>query len=91
MFAAASLATIVVGRFVAGIGVGFVTAVIVLYMVSRHKAGLPRRLLPLKLTESCCSQSEICPKRVRGALLSCYRMFHSIAVSMPLSRARSCG
>lgn len=72
MFAASALATIVVGRFVAGIGVGFVTAVIVLYMVSRHQADAPSALAP-KLTEFPCSQSEICPKRVRGALLSCYR------------------
>lgn len=32
MFAASALATIVVGRLVAGFGVGFVSAIIILYM-----------------------------------------------------------
>ncbi|GAA5991939.1 hypothetical protein JCM10908_002278 [Rhodotorula pacifica] len=58
MFAASSLATIVVGRFVAGVGVGFVTAVVVLYM------------------------SEICPKKVRGALLSCYQFCTTIGLML---------
>jgi hypothetical protein len=33
MFAASALATIVVGRLIAGFGVGFVSAIIILYMV----------------------------------------------------------
>lgn len=31
MFAASALATIVIGRLVAGVGVGFVSAIIILY------------------------------------------------------------
>ncbi|POY73778.1 hypothetical protein BMF94_3318 [Rhodotorula taiwanensis] len=58
MFAASSLATIVVGRFLAGIGVGFVTAVIVLFM------------------------SEIAPRKVRGALLSCYQFCTTIGLML---------
>ena len=46
MFAAEGLAAIVVGRIVAGLGVGFVSAIIILYM------------------------SEICPRKIRGALVS---------------------
>ncbi|KAJ8293283.1 Glutaryl-CoA dehydrogenase, mitochondrial [Rhodotorula toruloides] len=49
MFAASALATIVVGRLIAGFGVGFVSAIIILYM------------------------SEICPRKVRGALVSGYQ------------------
>lgn len=59
--ASAGLALIVVGRLIAGVGVGFVSAIIILYM------------------------SEICPRKVRGALVSGYQfcqythffMFHS--------------
>lgn len=47
--ASAGLGLIVAGRLIAGIGVGFVSAIIILYM------------------------SEICPRKVRGALVSGYQ------------------
>ena len=47
--ASSGLALIVVGRLIAGIGVGFVSAIIIVYM------------------------SEICPRKVRGALVSGYQ------------------
>lgn len=47
--AASELALLVVGRLVAGFGVGFVSAINILYM------------------------SEIAPKGVRGAIISCYQ------------------
>ena len=47
--ASAGLVLIVLGRLVAGVGVGFVSAIIILYM------------------------SEICPRKVRGALVSGYQ------------------
>ncbi|GAA6053018.1 hypothetical protein JCM3770_002385 [Rhodotorula araucariae] len=50
MFAATGLATIVMGRLVAGFGVGFVSAIIILYM------------------------SEICPRKIRGTLVSGYQV-----------------
>lgn len=50
MFAASALATIVVGRLLAGFGVGFVSAIIILYM------------------------SEICPRKIRGAIVSGYQV-----------------
>jgi sugar porter (SP) family MFS transporter len=56
MFAASGLATIVVGRIVAGVGVGFVSAIIILYM------------------------SEICPRKVRGALVSGYQFCITIGI-----------
>ncbi|BGP18201.1 hypothetical protein JCM10213_007829 [Rhodosporidiobolus nylandii] len=56
MFAATALATIVIGRLVAGVGVGFVSATIILYM------------------------SEICPKKVRGALVSGYQFAITIGI-----------
>ena len=43
MFAASALATIVVGRLIAGFGVGFVSAIIILYMVR----SVPRASFPL--------------------------------------------
>jgi len=58
MFAASGLATIVVGRLIAGVGVGFVSAIIILYM------------------------SEICPKRVRGALVSGYQFCITIGIML---------
>lgn len=98
MFAASALATIVVGRLIAGFGVGFVSAIIILYMVR----SVPGALFPLVSADffppppespfSVSSfpvpvrhdssprlrphtQSEICPKKVRGALVSGYREF----------------
>ncbi|GAA6037394.1 hypothetical protein JCM8097_008548 [Rhodosporidiobolus ruineniae] len=61
MFAASALATIVVGRIIAGVGVGFVSAIIILYM------------------------SEICPRKVRGALVSGYQF--AITICSPPSSA----
>ena len=58
MFAASALATIVVGRLVAGFGVGFVSAIIILYM------------------------SEICPRKVRGALVSGYQFCITIGIML---------
>jgi len=58
MFAASALATIVVGRLVAGFGVGFVSAIIILYM------------------------SEICPRKVRGALVSVYQFCITIGIML---------
>ena len=56
MFAAEGLAAIVVGRIVAGLGVGFVSAIIILYM------------------------SEICPRKIRGALVSGYQFCITIGI-----------
>lgn len=50
------LALICTGRAVAGIGVGFVSAIIILYM------------------------SEICPRKVRGALVSGYQFCITIGL-----------
>jgi len=50
------LATIVVGRVIAGIGVGFESAIVILYM------------------------SEICPKKVRGALVAGYQFCITIGI-----------
>lgn len=50
------LGLIVAGRLVAGFGVGFVSATIILYM------------------------SEICPRKVRGALVSCYQFCITIGL-----------
>ncbi|GAA5937010.1 hypothetical protein JCM3775_001925 [Rhodotorula graminis] len=58
MFAASALATIVVGRLVAGFGVGFVSAIIILYM------------------------SEICPRKVRGMLVSGYQFAITIGIML---------
>merc|ERR1712000_272925 len=58
MFAASALATIVVGRLVAGFGVGFVSAIIILYM------------------------SEICPRKVRGMLVSGYQFCITIGIML---------
>merc|ERR1712093_242043 len=58
MFAASALATIVVGRLVAGFGVGFVSAIIILYM------------------------SEICPRKVRGMLVSGYQFAIPIGIML---------
>lgn len=69
MFAAQGLAVIVVGRLVAGFGVGFVSAIIILYMVSSGPK--PRHC---KTTfDTFLLQSEICPRKVRGAIVSCYQ------------------
>ncbi|BGP40097.1 hypothetical protein JCM10449v2_004055 [Rhodotorula kratochvilovae] len=58
MFAASALATIVIGRLVAGFGVGFVSAIIILYM------------------------SEICPRKIRGALVSGYQFAITIGLML---------
>ena len=95
MFAASALATIVVGRLIAGFGVGFVSAIIILYMVRSAPRALSPCLLvgadffpsaivlspfsyssaPRLVSSSAApyTQSEICPKKVRGALVSGYR------------------
>merc|ERR1712111_322907 len=52
------LGLIVAGRLVAGVGVGFVSAIIILYM------------------------SEICPKKVRGALVSGYQFCITIGIML---------
>jgi MFS family permease len=44
------------GRFIAGLGVGFESAVVILYM------------------------SEICPRKVRGALIACYQFCITIGI-----------
>jgi len=51
-----SLATIVVGRVIAGLGVGFESAIVILYM------------------------SEICPRKVRGALVAGYQFCITIGI-----------
>lgn len=51
-----ALATIVAGRIIAGIGVGFESAIVILYM------------------------SEICPKKVRGALVAGYQFCITIGI-----------
>jgi sugar porter (SP) family MFS transporter len=51
-----ALAVIVVGRLIAGVGVGFESAIVILYM------------------------SEICPKAVRGALVSGYQFCITIGI-----------
>lgn len=58
MFASAGLAAIVTGRIVAGVGVGFVSAIIILYM------------------------SEICPRKVRGALVAGYQFCITIGIML---------
>ncbi|TNY17745.1 putative glucose transporter rco-3 [Rhodotorula diobovata] len=58
MFAASALATIVVGRLLAGFGVGFVSAIIILYM------------------------SEICPRKIRGAIVSGYQFCITIGLML---------
>ncbi|KAJ9098226.1 hypothetical protein QFC21_004555 [Naganishia friedmannii] len=58
MFATKGLALIVVGRIVAGLGVGFVSAIIILYM------------------------SEICPRKIRGALVSGYQFAITIGIML---------
>jgi sugar porter (SP) family MFS transporter len=58
MFAAEGLALIVVGRVIAGVGVGFVSAIIILYM------------------------SEICPRKIRGALVSGYQFCITIGLML---------
>jgi sugar porter (SP) family MFS transporter len=50
------LGLIVAGRVVAGVGVGFVSAIIILYM------------------------SEICPRKVRGAIVACYQFCITIGL-----------
>lgn len=77
MFAATALATIVVGRLIAGFGVGFVSAIIILYMVrvplSVLRAGLSSFLRP---------QSEIAPKKIRGTLVAGYQFCVTIGLML---------
>lgn len=54
--ASTGLGLMVAGRVFAGLGVGFISAIIILYM------------------------SEICPKKVRGALVSCYQFCITIGI-----------
>ncbi|KAL8276989.1 hypothetical protein RQP46_010624 [Phenoliferia psychrophenolica] len=54
--ASRGLGLLVAGRLIAGLGVGFVSAIIILYM------------------------SEICPKKVRGALVSGYQWFITVGI-----------
>lgn len=51
-----TLGVMVAGRLIAGLGVGFISAVIILYM------------------------SEICPKKIRGALVSSYQFFITVGI-----------
>jgi MFS family permease len=48
------------GRFIAGLGVGFESAVVILYM------------------------SEICPRKVRGALIACYQFCITIGIPVAI-------
>ncbi|KAF2723634.1 general substrate transporter [Polychaeton citri CBS 116435] len=54
----ASIPTIVVGRLIAGFGVGFVSAINILYM------------------------SEVAPRKVRGAIVSCYQFAITIGLML---------
>jgi len=54
----ASVAALVVGRLVAGFGVGFVSAINILYM------------------------SEVAPRKVRGAIVSCYQFAITIGIML---------
>lgn len=54
--ASTSLGVMVPGRLIAGLGVGFISAIIILYM------------------------SEICPKKVRGALVASYQFFITVGI-----------
>lgn len=54
--ASTGLGLMVAGRLICGLGVGFISAIIILYM------------------------SEICPKKVRGALVSCYQFCITIGI-----------
>jgi len=54
--ASTELNVMVVGRLIAGFGVGFISAIIILYM------------------------SEICPKKVRGALVASYQFFITVGI-----------
>ncbi|KAN0102534.1 putative glucose transporter rco-3 [Hyaloscypha variabilis] len=53
-----ALATIIAGRIIAGLGVGFESAIVILYM------------------------SEICPKKVRGALVAGYQFCITIGIML---------
>lgn len=54
--ASTGLGLMVAGRIICGLGVGFISAIIILYM------------------------SEICPRKVRGALVSCYQFCITIGI-----------
>lgn len=54
--ASAGLGLIVAGRLIAGFGVGFESAIVILYM------------------------SEICPRKIRGALVACYQFAITIGI-----------
>lgn len=56
--AAANIPALVVGRLVAGVGVGFVSAINILYM------------------------SEVAPRKVRGAIVSCYQFAITIGIML---------
>jgi MFS family permease len=62
--ASSSLALLVVGRLIAGLGVGFESAIVILYM------------------------SEICPRKVRGALVAGYQF--AITIGEHTSRKSCC-
>jgi MFS family permease len=53
---ATSVSLLSAGRFIAGLGVGFESAIVILYM------------------------SEICPRKVRGALIACYQFCITIGL-----------
>lgn len=73
MFAASALATIVVGRLVAGFGVGFVSAIMSVSQLDLPGSETKTRPLTRCFALSILYMSEICPKKVRGALVSGYR------------------
>ena len=64
--AAADIPALVVGRLVAGFGVGFVSAINILYM------------------------SEVAPRRVRGAIVSCYQFAITIGIMLASCVGLSC-
>jgi MFS family permease len=66
------LALFVIGRLVAGLGVGFISTILILYMVGASFASLGVLCIP--------TQSEIAPKKVRGALVSAYQFCITIGI-----------
>ncbi|GAB7354169.1 hypothetical protein MBLNU459_g4723t1 [Dothideomycetes sp. NU459] len=64
--ASSGLALLVVGRIIAGVGVGFVSAINILYM------------------------SEIAPRKVRGAIVSCYQFAVTIGLLLASAVTYAC-
>lgn len=80
MFAANGLAVIVIGRLIAGFGVGFVSAIIILCesLISYYSSIATR----LTILASPTDMSEICPRKVRGALVSGYQFCITIGIML---------